>query len=252
MTSIIKFPPSFINKDPLTAVLCCINLLIKHESQSILFILFCHHSMLSLLLLYRQVLFTFCDIITIFTDNYSEINPVLRMISDWVIMGNFSSLPAPVQSHILIVVSDISNTTPTYNVLKIKTLHHSLHQLNPQSHINTFSLILLLSLSLTRFLSDAQHQHIRNVLDKKMNKIRALKAQYCALFSAIHLFLFFHHALISITQIVLQFLILWKWAVAETQWNKTTASTSLNSWSLSCQTSSLIPILPPTLPHQCW
>ena len=197
--STIKFPLLFINGDPLTAISHHINPLIRYESQSILFTLFHYHSVLSLLLLYRQVLFTFCDIIIIFADNYSEINSVLRMILNWVIMGNFSSLLASVQSHILIVISDVSNTALTYNVLKIKALCHSLHQLDSQSHINAFSSILLLSLFPARFLSDAQHQHIRNVFNEEMNKIRASRVQYCVLFSATHLSSFFHHTLASIT-----------------------------------------------------
>ena len=196
---IMKFLLLFINRDPLIIVPHCINLLIKHESQLILFTLLCHHSVLSLLLLYKQVLFTFCDIITIFADDYSGIDPVLRMISDWVIMGNFSSLPALVQSCILIIASDVSDTASTYDVLEIKALHHGLHQLNPQSHINAFSSILLLSLFQAKFLFGAQHQHIRNVLNKEMNKIRASKTQYYALFSATHLFSFFHYTLVSIT-----------------------------------------------------
>ena len=196
----MKFPLLFANGDSLAAVLCCINLLIRHKFQLILFTLPCHHPVLSLLLLYRQVLFTFCDIITIFVNNYSGINPMLRMILDWVIIGNFSSLPAPVQPHILIVVSDASNTAFMYNVLKIKALCHGLHQLDPQSCINAFSSILLLSLSLARFSSGAQHQHIRSVLEEEMDKIRVLRVQYCALFLVMHLSSFFHHILASIAQ----------------------------------------------------
>lgn len=196
----MEFPLLFTDGDPLATVPRHIDPLIRHESQSIPFTLPCHHPVLPLLLLYRQVLFTFCDMITIFTDNYSGIDPVLRMISDWVIMGNSSSLPAPVRPHILIVASDASNTAPTYDVLEIKALRHGLHQLDPQSHINTFSSILLLSLSLARFSSGAQHQRIRSVLGEEMDKIRALRVQYCALFSAMHLSSFFHHALASIAQ----------------------------------------------------
>ena len=195
---IIEFLFLFIDRDLLTAVPHHINLLIEHRSQLILFTLLYHYSMLSLLLLYRQILFIFCNTITIFADDYNEINPILRMISDWVIMGNSSSLSTLVWLCILIVVSNISDTTSTYNVLKIKTLYHSLHQLDPQSCINAFSSILLLSLSLTKFSSGAQHQHIRNVLDEEMNKIRALRAQYYALFLMMHLSLFFHYALVSI------------------------------------------------------
>ena len=194
----MKFPLLFANRDPLAAVSHCINLLIRHESQSISFTLPCHHPVLSLLLLYRWVLFTFCDTIIIFTDNYSGINSVLRMISDWVIMSNFSSLLTLVWPCILIVMSDASDITLTYDVLEIKTLCHNLHQLNPQLCINTFSSILLLSLSPARFSSGAQHQHIRSVLEEEMNKIRALRAQYHTLFSATHFSSFFHHTLVSI------------------------------------------------------
>ena len=194
----MEFLLLFADRDPLAAVPCHIDPLIRYESQLILFTLPCHHSVLPLLLLYEQVLFTFCDTITIFVDNYGGIDPVLRMILDWVIMGNFSSLLAPVWSHILIVTSDASDTALTYNVLEIKALHHSLHQLDPQLHTNAFSSILLLSLSLARFLFDAQHQRIRSVLGEEMDKIRALRVQYCAFFLMMHLSLFFHHTLVSI------------------------------------------------------
>ena len=194
----MKFSLLFTDRDPLTAVPCCINPLIRHESQLILFTLPHHHSVLPLLLLYEQVLFTFCDIITIFINNYSGIDSVLRMILNWVIINNSSLLLALVWPHILIIISDASNTAPTYNMLEIETLHHNLHQFDPQLCINAFSSILLLSLSLARFLSGAQHQCIRSVLKEEMDKIRALRAQYCALFSVMHLSLFFHHALASI------------------------------------------------------
>ena len=131
MTSVMEFPLLFADGDPLAAISCCINLLIGHESQSILFTLPCHHPVLPLLLLYGWVLFIFCDTITIFVDDYGEIDSVLRMILDWVIMGNFSSFLASVQLCILIIVSDVSDTASMYDVLEIKAFHHSLHQLDP-------------------------------------------------------------------------------------------------------------------------
>ena len=199
-TSAMEFPLLFADGDPLAAVPRRIDPLIGHESQSIPFTLPRHHPVLPLLLLYGRVLFTFCDTITIFADDYGGIDPVLRMISDWVIMGNSSSLPAPVRPRILIVASDASDTAPTYDVLEIEALRHGLHQLDPQSRTNAFSSILLLSLSPARFSSGAQHQRIRSVLGEEMDKIRALRAQYRALFSATHLSSFFHHALASIAR----------------------------------------------------
>ena len=79
---IIKFSFLFADEDLLTVILYHINLLIKYEFQLILFTLFYHYPVLFLLLLYGQVLFTFCDMITIFVNDYSEIDPVLKMILD--------------------------------------------------------------------------------------------------------------------------------------------------------------------------
>ena len=194
------FPLLFAAGDPLAPVPRRVDPLTGHESQSIPFTISRHHQVLPLLLLYGRLLFTFCDTVTIFADDYGGTDAVLKMISDWVVMGNSSSLPAAVRPRILIVASDASDIAPTYDVLEIEGLRHGLHQLHPESRTHAFSSILLLSLSGNRFSSSAQHQRIKNVLDREVDKMRALRAQYRALFSATHLSSFFHHALASIAR----------------------------------------------------
>ena len=154
---IIKFPLLFADEDSLVAISHCIDLLIEHEFQLISFTLLCHYLVLSLLLLYEWVLFTFCDMIIIFVNDYGKIDSVLRMILNWIIMSNFSSLLALVWLCILIIISDVSDITFMYDVLETKALCHNLHQLDSQSHINAFSLILLFFLFSVKFLSDVQH-----------------------------------------------------------------------------------------------